>query len=191
MFVKFGFDKTLVTSDHLICIIHLCQPGCWVYISVMSHLPGNFVAQLWRTTLLPVWRGQSYTLYSVRETSCATRRHATSLLRIWCKSQSCAIKSPGVTSHLVCLCAGFRRSWNMTLVSTAFVRAVKTRTLWAEHATVRSTCGIPRVCRLCPDVKVTVLHVCHVLSECADFLFYCNLLLFAPKFILNVLTALS
>ena len=48
-----------------------------------------------------------------------------------------------------------RQSWNMILVSTVFVKAVKTHRLWAEHAMVRSTCGIPRVYRLSPDVKVT------------------------------------
>jgi len=37
------------------------------------------------------------TLQSIRETSCATRRHATSHVRIWRKSQRL---SPGVTSHL-------------------------------------------------------------------------------------------
>jgi len=69
-------------------------------ISVMSHLATlsrNSDAQPRRRSEA----GQSYMLHSIRETSCATRRHATPHCEFDARVKVARLKSPGVTSHLV------------------------------------------------------------------------------------------
>jgi len=57
--------------------------------------------------------------------------------------------------------AGCRQSSIMKPASTAFARTTRTRRLLAELVMVRSMCGIQKVYRLCPGVKVSI-PLCHL-----------------------------